>query len=120
MNYFIYLFILTVVFLLFTTMFIHDYDTVASGIKGSRYNDLIQAEKDYADNGCYVKLSGVCMLIKTKMNNIQDKQPTVIAVLTTWITDGITSMLSQFNVYTAILFIVIIFAFNVQNFINKH
>ena len=100
-------------------MFIHDYDTVASSIKGSKYQDLIQAEKDYADNDCYVKRSGVCMLIKTKMNNIQDKQPPIITVLTTWITDGITSVLSQFNVYTAVLFVVIIIAFNFQNYINK-
>ena len=119
MNYFFYSFFLIIVFVLFSAMFYHDYDTIASNVKGSKYQDLIQAEKEYNDNGCYIKSSGVCMLIKTKIDNLQDKQPPIITVLTTWITDGITSLLSQFNFYTFLLFIVIILAFNFQNFINK-
>ena len=120
MNYYLFIFFFSVIFFLSLAMFYHDYDTVASNVKGSKYQDLIQTEKEYADNGCYIKSSGVCMLIKTKMDNLQDKQPPIIAVLSAWITDGINSLLSKFNFYTSILFVIIILAFNFQILINKN
>lgn len=116
MNYY---YIFSITFLLFLGMFYHDYSIVASNAKGSKYQDLIQAEKEYEDNGCNIKLSGVCMLIKTKIDNLQDKQPPIITVLTIWITDGINSLLSRFNLYTSVLLVTIILAFNFQIFINK-
>ena len=119
MNYYLLSFCFTVTFILFLAMFYNDYDIVAANVKGSKYKDLIQAEKEYQDNGCYVKESGVCIMIKKKMNNLQEMQPPMITVLSAWITDGINSLLSQFNVYTSVLLVVIILAFNFQNFINN-
>lgn len=118
MNYYLFPFFFIVAFFLFAAMFYHDYDTIASNVKGSRYQDLIQAEKEYKDNGCYTKSSGVCALIKTKMKNLQDKQPPIITVLISWISEGIISLLSKFNFYTSMLFVIIILALNFQKLIK--